>query len=198
MTSSSVPATKTISNDQPNSREQSSLHAGKPYDANLASGVEPPTQVSDSKYGRVARLVRQGEYTKAIDYLSALPKDPETSNAIAVCLLRDGQIDVALNRLRQLVTMPGSIVVRLNGNERHGRNFATALLMYGSPSGALDVLNDLRDQKDPRLCLLRQSINTWAKSLPFFRRLDWKVNRIEPQQCKIALDFEVGEFDFET
>ncbi|QEG38430.1 hypothetical protein UC8_03870 [Roseimaritima ulvae] len=60
-------------------------------------------------------------------------------------------------------------------------------------TGALEVLAFCSDHSAPRAQEIHAAIKRWEQSLSWFRRWDWKLNRIEPPQCRVAIDFEAGE-----
>lgn len=119
-------------------------------------------------------------------------------NALGVCLIRAGHVDKAVDVFRSFVLMPGTVLERSDVSNAAKRNFATALLMKGIPSGALSVLAEIRDPDHPMALRLEAAIKHWEKSLSWFRRLDWKLNGVEPANCRVILDFEPGEFEFEV
>ena len=143
-------------------------------------------------------MIQKGDYAGAANLLATAGHDPKVRNALGVCLMRSGKIDKAVDVYRSFVLNPGSVVERREASNSSKRNFATALLMKGFPSGALAVLAEIRDPDHPMAVRLHSAIRQWEKSLSWFRRLDWKLNGIEPSHCHVPLDFEPGEFDFEV
>ncbi len=117
---------------------------------------------------------------------------------MGVCLMRAGRVENAVDVYRAFVLTPGTLLERPDVNNAYKRNFATALLIRGLPSGALTVLKDTREPDHPMAVRLYAAIKQWEKSLSWLRRLDWKINSIEPANCRIPLDFEPGEFDFDV
>jgi hypothetical protein len=140
-------------------------------------------------------LIQKNDYTGAANLLAAAGRDPQVRNALGVCLLRTGRIDQAVDVFRSFVLMPGSVMERPDVSKACRRNFATALLMKGFPSGALAVLAEIREPEHIMDIRLRSAIKQWEKSLSWFRRLDWKMNGIEPRNCHVPIDFQPGEFD---
>lgn len=147
---------------------------------------------------RVTALIRKGDYGRAAALLSAGGHGSQTRNALGVCWMRAGAIEEAVQVYRALVLLPNSVHERFELPDVYKRNFATALLLKGRPSGALDVLNGTRDPDHVAAVRIRAAIQAWAKTLPFFRRLDWRINRVEPANCHVPIDFEPGEFDFDV
>ncbi|TWU01818.1 tetratricopeptide repeat protein [Neorhodopirellula pilleata] len=143
-------------------------------------------------------LIQEGDYVGAANLLGSAGRDPYVRNALGVCLIRAGQVDKAVDVYRSFVLMPGTVLERPDVSNSAKRNFATALLLKGFPSGTLSVLAEIRDPDHPMAVRLYAAIRQWEKSLSWFRRLDWKLNGVEPSNCKIVLDFEPGEFDFDV
>lgn len=147
---------------------------------------------------RACSLIATGDYAGAANLLGTLPRDPQTRNALGVCLMRMGDADQAVDVYRSFVLVPGTVIERPEVSNSAKRNFATALLMKGLPSGTQNVLSEIHDPDHPVAVRLKSAIRQWEKTLPWLRWLDWKTSRIEPPQCKVVLDFEPGEFDFEV
>ncbi|EMI15929.1 hypothetical protein RMSM_07147 [Rhodopirellula maiorica SM1] len=146
---------------------------------------------------RVANLLRRRDYQAAAELLRSAGREPSVRNTLGVCLLRLGHVEEALSVFRQFVLTPGSVTERSDVSNVCKRNFAVALLMKGSPSGALDVINETREPDHPMAIRVREAVKTWERSLSWLRRIDWKLNRIEPPRCQVPIDFEPGEFEFE-
>jgi hypothetical protein len=143
-------------------------------------------------------LIQKNDYAAAVSLLMSAGRDVPVRNALGVCLMRLGQVDQAVDVYRSFVLMSGSLIERPEISNACRRNFATALLMKGFPSGAVSVLAETRDREHPMAVRLYAAIKQWEKTLPFFRRWDWKLNGCEPSGCRISLEFEPGEFDFEV
>ena len=146
---------------------------------------------------RVSNLIRRRDYQAAAELLRSAGRDPLVRNTLGVCLLRFGHVEEALAVFRQFVLTPGSVTERSDVSNACKRNFAMALLMKGSPSGALDVITETREPDHPMAVRIREAVKSWEKSLSWLRRIDWKLNRIEPPRCQVPIDFEPGEFEFE-
>ncbi|MCO8123867.1 tetratricopeptide repeat protein [Stieleria sp. TO1_6] len=146
---------------------------------------------------RSASLIRKGDYQSAAKLLQSSGNGTSIRNTLGVCLMRLGRYDEALVVFRQFVLAAGNISERSDISNLCKRNFAMALLLNGSPSGALTVLAEMREPDQPVTVRIYETIQAWERSLSWLRRLDWKLNRIEPARCRIPIDFEPGEFDFE-
>ena len=141
-------------------------------------------------------LVGRKSYEEAADLLRTAPRSQWTSNTLGVCLLRCGRVDEALQLYRSLALNPGTTTLRPEVDDLTCVNFATALMMKGMPSGAMDVLADMHAVDILPAVRLRAAIIQWSKSLSWWRRLDWKLNRIDPPKAHVPIDFEPGEFSF--
>jgi hypothetical protein len=165
--------------------------------------VAPQTTASDTPalnpaIKQASSLIQKKEYARAANLLAAAGYEPQVRMTLGVCLMRIGCVDRAVDLFRSLVLMPGTVQERSDVSNAAKRNFATALLMKGLPSGALSVLTETHNLDHPMAVRLNSAIKQWEKSLSWFRWLDWKLNGIEPANCKVLIDFEPGEFDFEV
>lgn len=156
-----------------------------------------PTQGNPALQKALA-LVQKNDYLAAANLLASAGREVQVRNALGVCLMRLGKVDQAVEIFRSFVLVPGAVVERPELSNACKRNFATALLMKGLPSGALSVLAETRDREHVMAVRLHSAIKRWEMSLSWFRRLDWKINRCEPPMCHVPLDFEPGEFDIEV
>lgn len=147
----------------------------------------------ETGYDKARVLAQSGDYESAIKLLQDSRRTTETRDLLGVCLMRSGKLAEAVQVYRQLVLIPGSVMERPEIIDSCKRNFATALLMAGLPSGTLDVLSATADKNHPVAIHLRDCIKRWETTLSFFRRLDWKTGRIEPKNCVVPIDFEPGE-----
>lgn len=163
--------------------------------AELAQPNHPATPLSPS-IQRACTLIKKGDYTGAANLLAAAGRDPQTRNALGVCLMRAGRVDAAVDLYRSFVLVPGTLLERTDVSNAYKRNFATALLLKGLPSGALAVLKQTREPQHPVAASLYMAIKQWERSLSWWNRLDWKLNAVEPRSCHVSIDFEPGEFDF--
>ncbi len=142
------------------------------------------------------QCIRRGDYQQACDILISLPPQEWTTNTLGVCAMRCGRIEPAVQVFRGLLLRPNTTVIRVDANDILRVNYATALLLRGLPSGALAALDELKDPHRPTAIRLKQAVRRWAASLPFWRRWDWKLSRIDPPNSSIPIDFEPGEFHF--
>ncbi len=143
-------------------------------------------------------LIQKNDYAGAANLLAAAGRDPQVRNVLGVCLMRMGCIEKAVDVFRSFVLMPGTVLERADVSNASKRNFATALLMKGLPSGALSVLAEIHDPDHLMAVRLYSAIKQWEKTLSWFFWLDWKLNGVEPAKCHVPLAFEPGELDFDV
>ncbi len=143
-------------------------------------------------------LISIGRYPDAIARLRLATTCQENQNRLGVCLMRISNVEEAVKIYRQLVLAPGCTWLRPELPASYKRNFATALLLAGLPSGALDVLHQSGDPYAVYYVRLRAAIQLWARTLPFMQRIDWYINLIEPRNPVIMIDFEPGELEYEV
>ncbi len=144
----------------------------------------------------VIRMIKNGKYEDAYAALRALPWSSQTVHAMGVCAMRSGRAGEAVRILAGLSLNPGTTVVRWDIDDTLLINYALALLLVGRPSGALEVLQGLKNRDASLALLIRAAISKWSAGLTFWRRLDWKVNRNDPPNCRVPIDFEAGVFPF--
>ncbi len=170
------------------------IQSPKQSESNINTGCVIPSLLHPSLH-RAADLIQKQDYAGAANLLKSAGCDVQVRNTLGVCLMRLGQIEQAVNVYRALVLIPGSVVERAEVSNSCKRNFATALLMKGLPSGTISVLSATGDSDHPIAVRLLSAIRQWEKSLSWFRWLDWKLNGVEPSSCSVPLDFVPGEFD---
>lgn len=138
---------------------------------------------------------RPVDYAAMAFQLLKATRNDETLNRLGVCYLRLGKADEAVKVYRQIALQAGGVCERTGLSELYARNFATALLLAGLPSGCLLVLRGLADQRHERVVALYAAVRAWEKSLPFLRRWDWRLNSVDPPNARVPIDFEPGEMD---
>ncbi|MCA9123556.1 MAG: tetratricopeptide repeat protein [Planctomycetaceae bacterium] len=116
-------------------------------------------------------------------------------NTRGVQLLRAGNVEEAVSVLRPLVMPPGCCWTRPDAPFLFRRNFATALLLAGHPSGCTQLLAEMRDEAHPRVQQIRAAIGKWEKTLSLLQWVNWKTGWIDPVNRPVTLDFLAGEFD---
>ena len=157
-----------------------------------------PSQKSITPLQHAALLIHKSDYHGAANILRSAGQDLMIRNALGVCLLRMQQYEEALKTFRAFVLMPGGVAERSDVINPYKRNFALALLMSGSISGAIDVLNATCEPNHVMAQRIYRAIKVWEKSLGWLRWLDWKFNGIEPAGSVVQVDFLPGEFALEN
>jgi hypothetical protein len=134
-----------------------------------------PPEISEL-LGRVQRLLDAGQADKALDTIKhSRLKSEWVTNAIAVCLLREGETKRAADLLRTLAGGPGGVTLRTDAPLVFKTNFATALLAGGQVAGCLGVLREISDEQNLTVQALRTAIDQWKKTLSLWQRLKWAV-----------------------
>ncbi|MBB3205792.1 hypothetical protein FHS27_001596 [Rhodopirellula rubra] len=145
---------------------------------------------------RVIGLIQKENYAAAYDAMRVLPRTPVLLHAMAVCALRMGKAADAVNLFRGMSVSAGTTILKPEVDDTLKVNYATALMLVGLPSGGLDILHELKDAEHPGAERIRSAIGQWANGLSFWRRWDWKLNRIDPPRCSVPIDFTPGIFPF--
>lgn len=140
----------------------------------------------------VEEFLQQEQCSKAIELLRRSKSgSPWVRNALGVCLLRQGEIQRAIELFRGLVLTSGSILLRMDVPTVFQTNFATALLMAGNVSGCQSALHNAESAGHPAVSRLRDAIVAWKQSLNFWQRVNWYLGA-QPEQ-PIRLDFPPGD-----
>ncbi len=166
--------------------------------AAVRAAQQPDSATAQPEGGGLPRpifnQIRSGDYTAAYHSLRTLPPNYLHRSCLGVCAMRIGKNDEAIQIFRGLSLSPGTTMVRGDADDVLLINYSTALLLGNLPSGALDVLGELKDRNAPAADQIRSAINGWVRGLSFWRRLDWKLNHIEPRNCSVPIDFAPGVF----
>ena len=163
----------------------------RPREAGADRDNARPTE-RDTPLERAEALLRAGQPEKALDLLTrAGPPTPRLTNAAGVCLLRLGQAGRAVDVLRGLVLVPGTVCVRPDAAPEHKSNFAAALLAAGNVAGGLRALDEVGDEGRPAVRQLREAVRRWREGLTFWQRLSWRLGGSPPHP--VALDGDPGE-----
>lgn len=143
---------------------------------------------------RAIQMADQGDCLDALRLLRPQGHSLEILNAIGVCLMRLGKVDESVALFRGVVMKPGCTLLRPDVATHYKLNFATALLLSGTPAGCLSVLSEIQEPENPTVQRLQRAIKSWEAELSFWRRWDWRINRIEPAKCHVVIDFPPGDF----
>jgi hypothetical protein len=135
------------------------------------------------------------DYSRLMTKLTTGDRSPKSLNALGVCHLRLGNYSEAVRIFRGITLQSGCTWERGDVPPLYRRNFATALLLDGLPAGCLSVLQSPELADHPRSREILAAIKRWERSLPFFKRWDWRLNGVTPKDCHIPIDFEPGEFE---
>lgn len=82
---------------------------------------------------QIRTLIHEQSYRQAYDALSLLPHSKVVTHARGFCALRAGLISEAVNIFRGICLNPGTTVVRFDTEDAPRINYATAILLAGSP-----------------------------------------------------------------
>ncbi|WP_182868280.1 hypothetical protein [Stieleria mannarensis] len=153
-----------------------------------------PSPSADTLPDRISQQIQNGNYAAAYDALRTMPRSPGNLSCLGVLAMRIGHTDEAIRIFRGMVLCPGTTICRRDADDTLLINYATALLLGNLPSGAIDVLGNLNNRDALPAIQIRSAIKRWASGLSFWRRLDWKLNHIEPPNCSVPIDFAPGVF----
>ncbi len=143
---------------------------------------------------KAIHCIQAGQLENALNLLRGAGGAPECRNVLSVCLMRLGRYEQAIAVLRDLVLAPGCTWMRPDVPISYKLNFATALLLGGRPSGAVEILGGIHDEKHAGVVRLRAAISNWSNTLTFWQRLNWRFGQIAPANCVVLLNFAPGEF----
>jgi hypothetical protein len=110
-------------------------------------------------------------------------------NARAVCYLRLGDAQAAVDMLRGLV-VSGHINLRHDAPLIFKTNFATALFLSGNIDGGASLLHDLRNERHDSVQKLRAAVEKWKSNMSFWEKLRW---RLGGKSAPFSLDYPPGD-----
>lgn len=148
----------------------------------------------DAKLAQAREFISRGDYAGALRILPADSKNAEIKNAAAVCLIRLGQFEKAIAVLRSVALNSAFQTVREETPEHIRINYAIALVFGGRPAGGLDVLNGVGSAEHRSVRIVHEAIRVWVSEMSFFRKIDWKLNRIAPANPPAPPIEKLGEF----
>lgn len=152
----------------------------------------PTTTKATGPIDQIRRQLDAGQPDEALRLATARAGgSPDLQNARAVCLMRVGQPDAAVQVLRGLTLLNGGSWFRENIPEVYKRNLATALLLSGNVQGARRIVAELSTPPHARTEELRQVLTQWARGLSFTRWIQWKGG-VEMQEI-VPVPFAPGE-----
>lgn len=118
---------------------------------------------------KVMALLDAGKPAEALKSLSRDSSD-WACNARAVCYLRLGEAQMAIDTLRGMV-VTGHLNLRKEAPAVFKSNFATALFLSGNIGGGESVLSELRNEADDSVTRLRAAYQKWRSSMTFWEKL---------------------------
>lgn len=140
---------------------------------------------------RIRELLNQGRPQDALKFIEHLDqKTPVMENARAVCLLRLGHIEQAVNVLREVV-FQGNICMPSDAPVLYQLNFATAMLMCNYKSAAMSILDTLDPKGHPEAARVKEAIDRWVQSQGLLGRFRCRLGLYPARPVKI--DFLPGE-----
>ena len=127
-----------------------------------------PTALLD----RVSQLLHQGDPRAALEHLGRT-KDtsPWVVNARAVCLLRLGDAQRAVELLRGVVLGAGGFGLKEDAPAAFKTNYATAQLLAGNLTGCIVTLAQARDEGHPAVRRLRDALRQRRSRLSFWEKV---------------------------
>jgi hypothetical protein len=162
-----------------------------------AAGPAGPTTGADTRtpevaglLGKVEKLLEKGQPAAALELLGrSRLRSPWLTNAAAVCQLRLGNADAAVEAYRGLV-LTGGLFLRQDAPDVFKINFATALIAVGNLSGGLRTLGEVRDEAHPAVLEIRDAVRRWRGGMTFWQWLWWSLGGSPPRS--LVLDFHLG------
>lgn len=125
----------------------------------------------DELLKNVNRLLQADAPAKALELITKSKiKSPGVKNATAVCQLRLGKAQVAIDIYRSFL-LNRAIYLRADSPVIYRINFGVALFLNNNLPGVSSLLFDLRDETHPSLEKLRAAVAAWKKKLTIWQRL---------------------------
>jgi len=153
-----------------------------------------PSERAAGIYRKVVNLLDAGRVKEALDAIRTHSgTDPSLKNLHGVCLMRTGSTADAVRLYRQLVLSSNGVTLRPEAPTVFKSNFATALLLDGSVTGAEAVLQEAADESHPAVQRLRGAIARWRSGLSFWQRMQWRCG-MDPGR-PIEVDFAPGDYE---
>lgn len=173
-------------------RKQQQLQPIQPTNnGNQGGATEKHPPEHRTVLNQVEKLLQAGQPKQALDLLArSKAHAPGSTNATAVCLLRLGQADRAVELFRNLV-LSGSLFLRLDVPTAWKVNFATALLMANNLGGCVRLLAEIQEEDHPGVQLLRAALQSWYNGLSVWEKIRWFLGG-QPAR-RVELDFLPGE-----
>ncbi|OYP34158.1 hypothetical protein [Rhodopirellula sp. MGV] len=151
-----------------------------------------PKQPSSQLPSRVIQAIAAGDYATACDALQAMSCTPKQRDVLGVCFIRAGRFQSAVELYKSMCLLHNTTMLRPGIEDSVKINYATAVLLAGRPSGALEILADVVNHSNDEELVLRTAIKEWERSLSFWQRLDWRLNRIQPPNTCVTINGTLG------
>lgn len=142
--------------------------------ANQTGGLKNDDKTTDVQLvlERVSAMLDAGKPKEALAAIrSSRTASPWLMNAAAVCEMRQGNAEGAVQILRSLTVGSGGLVIRSDAPTVFKVNFAIALWRNGNLGGCQSTLAEIRDSEHPAVKELRNAIAKWKRSLSFWQRV---------------------------
>jgi hypothetical protein len=162
---------------RPNSTLAAVVQAPAPKPAAIVETAAQPVQ-ADAKtaepdlFEQVEALLASDQPQQALSLLNREKQKLEWMvNAQAVCQLRLGKFEQAMELLRGRVLAASSVCLRGDIPPALAVNFATALLLMGNVDGCVSALHDIKDQQHAGVRQLNAAIADWRRGLTFGQKV---------------------------
>jgi hypothetical protein len=139
---------------------------------------EALSHVITEGFSRARALLEKGHASDALRLLNSQRyASPIFDNARAVCLMRLGRPEQALQILKPLVLINGNGGFRSHIPDIYKINLATALAMTGDVAAADEILDQLKnaDITHPQMTELRVAIDRWQTGLSLWELFQWNL-----------------------
>lgn len=145
----------------------------------------------DALIEQVRQLLDQDQAKKALDLVGrSTQKSDRLTNAAAVCQIRLGQAEKAVELLRPVVVQ-GYIHLREGVPAAFKLTFAAALLGTGNLDGFLATLHEIPRDSHPSVARYEDAYRRWKASRPILDRLKGLLGAAPSRP--FAFDFPAGE-----
>jgi len=147
----------------------------------------------DDLLKNVDRLLQEGSPEKALKLISqSKSNSPWTKNATAVCQLRLGNAQIAVDIYRSIL-LTGEIFLRTDTPTVFKTNFATALLMSNNLSGFYRTMSEVKEDNHPAVIKLNAAVKAWRDNLSFWQKLMMMCGN--ESEIPIELGFHPGDLE---
>ena len=145
---------------------------------------------TQSDLTHIHKLIDTNQLHEALQMITRIKSrtDPML-NAQGVCLMRLGQIKDAVKVLRALA-FNGLPAIPSERPAVIQANYATALLLAGDNTEAIEILRHLDESKEPYVAKLKQTVKNVRKDLGLRDRFLWAMTLYPKAQ--IQLDYAPG------